>query len=84
MVLYLFRRLILAVAVMLVEISMLFCLVFVVPGAPASMALGPRATEMQKQALRVSMGLDQPVPIISLGNATGFDFELLDQADHGS
>lgn len=63
MVLYLFRRLILAAAVMLVAISMLFCLVFVVPGDPASVALGPRATEVQKQALRVSMGLDQPVPV---------------------
>ncbi|TCV98385.1 ABC transporter permease [Biostraticola tofi] len=63
MVLYLIRRLILAAAVMLVAISVLFCLVFVVPGDPASVALGPRATEAQKQALRGQMGLDQPAPV---------------------
>lgn len=39
-----------AASVMLVAVSLLFCLVFLVPGDPASVALGPRASEAQKQA----------------------------------
>jgi len=61
--LYFFRRLMLAAGVMLLAISVLFCLVFLVPGDPAAVALGPRATEAQKQALREHMGLDKPVPV---------------------
>lgn len=63
---YLLRRLVLAVSVMLLAISLLFCLVFLVPGDPASVALGPRASEAQKQALREHMGLDRPA-IVQVG-----------------
>lgn len=63
MLIYLLRRLLLAASVMLVAVSLLFCLVFLVPGDPASVALGPRASEAQKQVLRVTMGLDQPAPV---------------------
>ncbi|MGL9774635.1 MAG: hypothetical protein ACR5LG_13700 [Sodalis sp. (in: enterobacteria)] len=55
---YLLRRLLLAASVMLVAVSLLFCLIFLVPGDPASVALGPRASEAQKQALRATMGLN--------------------------
>jgi peptide/nickel transport system permease protein len=41
--------------------TMLFSLVYVVPGDPASIALGPRATDEMKQELRTRMGMDQPV-----------------------
>ncbi len=70
MLLYLLRRLLLAISVMLVAISILFCLVYLVPGDPASVALGPRATETQKQALREHMGLDRPA-IIQIGHFIG-------------
>lgn len=40
---------------------MIFTLARVVPGDPARMALGPAATPEQVQALRLQMGLDQPV-----------------------
>lgn len=63
MLIYLLRRLLLAASVMLVAVSLLFCLVFLVPGDPASVSLGPRASEAQKQALRATMGLDQPAPV---------------------
>jgi len=63
---YLLRRLVLAASVMLVAITILFCLVFLVPGDPASVALGPRASEAQKQALREHMGLDQPA-VVQIG-----------------
>ncbi|MBD1552726.1 ABC transporter permease [Pseudomonas typographi] len=60
MLFYLFRRLLLAISVLLVTVTMLFSLVFLVPGDPASVALGPRATQAQKEALRQRMGMDQP------------------------
>jgi len=34
-----------------------------VPGDPASIALGPRASPEMKEALKVKMGLDQPLPL---------------------
>ncbi|NDL64734.1 ABC transporter permease [Acerihabitans arboris] len=67
---YLLRRLVLAASVMLLAISLLFCLVFLVPGDPASVALGPRASEAQKQALREHMGLDRPA-IVQIGRFIG-------------
>jgi peptide/nickel transport system permease protein len=38
-------------------------MIYLVPGDPASIALGPRATPEMKEALRAKMGLDKPVPI---------------------
>lgn len=48
---------------MLVTMIMLFSLVYVIPGDPASVALGPRATPEMRQELRARMGLDKPVPV---------------------
>ncbi len=39
----------------------MYAMVFLVPGDPASLALGPRATPALKQALMERMGLDQPI-----------------------
>ncbi len=58
---YLTRRLLLAVAVLLVALLLLFLLIYAVPGDPATIALGPRATEAQKELFRHQMGLDQPL-----------------------
>lgn len=58
---YMFKRLGLAVVIVSVATFMLFAMIYLVPGDPASVALGPRATEAMKEALRVRMGLDQPV-----------------------
>ena len=55
------RRVAVAVAVLLVSMTMLFSVVYLVPGDPASIALGPRATDAMKQELRARMGLDQPI-----------------------
>lgn len=38
----------------------MYSAVFVIPGDPASVALGPRASEAMRQALMERMGLDQP------------------------
>ncbi len=40
---------------------MLFCMIYLIPGDPAAVALGPRATEAMREALHIKMGLDRPV-----------------------
>jgi peptide/nickel transport system permease protein len=61
MLLYAAKRLGLSVVIISVAMFLLFCMIYLIPGDPASVALGPRATEAMKEALRVRMGLDQPI-----------------------
>ena len=63
MLLYTIKRLGLAVAIVLVAMAILFSMVHLVPGDPASIALGPRATPEMVQSFRERMGLDRPVPV---------------------
>ncbi len=58
---YAIKRLGLSVAIVSLAMFLLFCMIYLVPGDPASVALGPRATDAMKEALRVKMGLDQPI-----------------------
>ncbi|RMF37364.1 MAG: ABC transporter permease [Alphaproteobacteria bacterium] len=58
---YAVRRLGLGVAIVTTAMAILFIMIFLVPGDPASVALGPRATPEMVEALRVRMGLDRPV-----------------------
>jgi len=58
---YFFKRLGLAAAIVSVAMFLLFCMIYLIPGDPASVALGPRATEEMRAALREKMGLNQPV-----------------------
>jgi peptide/nickel transport system permease protein len=67
MLLYTARRLGLALVIMLLAMTILFSLVYLVPGDPASIALGPRATPEMREALRAKMGLDQPI-LVQLWN----------------
>ena len=60
---YVLRRLGLALLIVLVAMAILFGLIHVVPGDPASIALGPRATPEMREEFRVRMGLDQPIPV---------------------
>jgi peptide/nickel transport system permease protein len=55
------KRLGLSVVIVSVAMLLLFCMIYLIPGDPASVALGPRATEAMKEGLRVRMGLDRPV-----------------------
>lgn len=75
MLIYTIQRIGLAVVICVIAMTILFGLAYVIPGDPASIALGPRATPEMKEALRERMGLDRPVPIqllTFLGNvATG-------------
>ena len=61
MVNYVLKRTILAILIIILAIAVLFCMVFLIPGDPAAIALGPRATPEIKQAFRESMGLDKPI-----------------------
>ncbi len=61
MLAYAIRRLVLSLLILIVVMTAMYAMVFLVPGDPASLALGPRATPELKEALRERMGLDQPV-----------------------
>lgn len=61
--LYLVRRLLLAVAIIVVAVTLLFVMIHSVPGDPAAIMLGPRATPELIAALHEKMGLDQPLPV---------------------
>jgi peptide/nickel transport system permease protein len=63
MLIYTVRRIRLAVLIVLLAMTMLFGMIYLVPGDPASIALGPRATPEMKAALAARMGLDQPIPM---------------------
>lgn len=58
---YTIKRLALAIVIVSISMLLLFCMIYLIPGDPAAVALGPRATEAMRDALRVKMGLDKPV-----------------------
>ena len=60
---YALRRIGLAVLIIMVAMALLFGMIYLVPGDPANIALGPRATPEMKEALKIKMGLDQPLPL---------------------
>ena len=60
---YALQRIAWSGVIVLATMGILFCLIYVIPGDPASMALGPRATPQMRAELRARMGLDQPVPV---------------------
>jgi ABC-type dipeptide/oligopeptide/nickel transport system permease component len=61
MLTYAIKRIGLAVVILITVMLAMYAMVFLVPGDPASLALGPRATPELKEILRERMGLDQPV-----------------------
>jgi len=58
---YLIRRIIALIPVMFVVTTVVFFLVHLIPGDPASVLLGPNATPSEILKLRVQMGLDKPI-----------------------
>lgn len=61
MLTYAIKRIGLALLIVIVVMLAMYAMVFLVPGDPASLALGPRATPELKQELMTRMGLDQPL-----------------------
>lgn len=58
---YLIRRALSGIPVFVGLSILIFTLARVLPGDPARLALGPRATDEAVRALRESMGLDEPI-----------------------
>jgi len=58
---YAIKRIGLALLIIFVVMLAMYAMVFLVPGDPASLALGPRATPQLKAELMQRMGLDQPI-----------------------
>jgi peptide/nickel transport system permease protein len=62
MIAYIVRRLLLLIPVLLIVGVIVFSLLHLAPGDPASMMLGREATLEQKEALREQLGLNEPLP----------------------
>ncbi len=58
---YLLKRAGLAIVIVVTAVTLLYCMILAVPGDPANVILGPRATPEMKASLRIQMGLDRPV-----------------------
>jgi peptide/nickel transport system permease protein len=68
---YAIKRLLLAALITVVAVTILFIIIHSVPGDPASVMLGPRATPELKAALAEKMGLNEPLTtqiLIFFGN----------------
>lgn len=74
--LYILKRLLSLLPVLLGITLLVFCFLHLIPGDPAVVLLGERATPEQIVALREQLGLNQPLPIqylIFLGSFFRFD-----------
>ncbi len=74
---YILRRLILLIPVMLIVGVVVFMLIHITPGDPAAVMLGDRATGEQIEQLREQMGLNEPLIVQFtewFGNALRLDF----------
>jgi ABC-type dipeptide/oligopeptide/nickel transport system permease component len=60
---YLLRRLLLTVPVLLGVTFIIFAMVRLIPGDPAQVIAGEQATRETVEAVRRSLGLDQPIPV---------------------
>lgn len=60
---YIFKRLVMALVVMLLATVLLASLAHVIPGDPVKLMLGPRASEEMSARVREEMGLDDPIPV---------------------
>jgi peptide/nickel transport system permease protein len=67
---FLLSRLLSAALVLLGVVCIVFLLIHLVPGDPVEMMLGESARPADREALRVALGLDQPV-LVQLGHYLG-------------
>ncbi len=74
---YIIRRLLLLFPVLLIVGIVVFTLIHLTPGDPASVMLGREATQEQKDALREQLGLNEPILVQFVnwfGDALRLDF----------
>jgi peptide/nickel transport system permease protein len=67
MLAFITRRSLLALLILFLAVSLLFAMIHMMPGDPASVILGPKASPALKAELSERMGLDQPL-IVQLGS----------------
>ncbi len=67
MLIYLCKRLGLAILIVVLAVVILYSLIHIVPGDPVSVILGPRATPEMKEILYAKMGLDRPF-VVQVGS----------------
>ena len=60
MLIYILKRIGLAAIIVVIAVTLLYSMILAVPGDPASVILGPRATPEMRESLHVQMGLDRP------------------------
>lgn len=63
MLFYVAQRLALAALIVAVALAIMFGMIHIVPGDPASIVLGPRASPELIAEFRQRMGLDKPLPV---------------------
>ncbi len=63
MLFYLLKRVALSVVIVMLAVTLLFCMIHLVPGDPARILLGPRATPELIASMSARMGLDLPLPV---------------------
>ncbi|MER8589315.1 ABC transporter permease [Mesorhizobium sp. M1338] len=61
MLLYVLKRIVLAIANIVIAVTLLFLMIRAVPGDAAAILLGPRPTPEMKALLHQQMGLDKPL-----------------------
>ena len=60
------QRSLLALLILMLAVTLLFAMIHIMPGDPASVILGPKASPELKAELNQRMGLDQPI-LVQLG-----------------
>lgn len=63
MIFYFFKRLGLGALIVVIAVTLLYTMIHMVPGDPASVILGPRASPEMREALSERMGLNDPLPV---------------------
>ncbi|MBO68816.1 MAG: peptide ABC transporter permease [Acidiferrobacteraceae bacterium] len=63
MLVYVLKRIGLALVIIILAVTLLYLMIHAVPGDPATVMLGPRATPELIAQLHQRMGLDKPLPV---------------------
>lgn len=74
---YLFRRLLVAIPVLLMTALLVFSAMHLAGGDPVNLVAGPTAPKETRDAIRVRLGLDKPLPVqfaLYMGNVLQGDF----------
>lgn len=61
--LYVCKRILLGVVIVIVAVSMLYTMIHLVPGDPVKTVLGPRASPELRARIHEKMGLNDPLPV---------------------